>query len=63
MITTILTHLGVAVASGVICIFVYRNNTKAISKVADKVDDVWDNIKLQEKIDKLEEKIDKLLGK
>lgn len=50
MISTIISHAVVGVIGAVIGIFVYRNNIKPISKVADKVDEVWD--KVEEKIDK-----------
>ena len=50
MISTILSHAVVGIIGAIIGIFVYRNNTKPISDVADKVDKVWDDV--EEKLDK-----------
>lgn len=50
MISTIVSHAVVGIIGAVIGIFVYRNNTKPIRKVADKVDKVWDDV--EEKIEK-----------
>jgi tetrahydromethanopterin S-methyltransferase subunit C len=49
MIATIVTHVIAAVIGAVVGIFFYRNNTKDVSKIADKVDKVWDDAK--EKLD------------
>jgi len=43
--TLIISILITAVATAITTVFVYRNNSKTIGKVADKVDGVVDVIK------------------
>ena len=44
MIGVIVTHVIAAAIGAGIGIFFYRNNTKKVSKIADKVDKVWDDV-------------------
>ncbi len=48
MIGTILSYVAVAAIGAIVGIFFYRNNTKQVSKIADKADKVWDDV--EEKI-------------
>ena len=50
MLTVVITHLAVGVIGAVVGIFVYRNNTKAIGAVADKVDAIYDSLDKEGKI-------------
>ena len=59
--TTIITYATVAILSAVIGIFIYRNNTKVISKQADKLDAIWDEHELTDKIKELQEKLNEKL--
>lgn len=61
--TAILTHLGVAIIAAVIAVFVYRNNEKTIDPFADKIDDTWDKIKLQDKLKQAEALVEKIKKK
>lgn len=43
MISGIIIYGLTAIAGAIVGIFFYRNNQKKVSKIADKVDDVWDD--------------------
>ena len=43
--TYIISVIIAAILGGVASVFVYRNNTKSIDKVADKIDNVHDVLK------------------